>query len=319
MDSSLTKKEGRHLTRYGVVGYYLGEVAFSTKGALGEQAEVFDTEMAGLSAVGKATKQFILNGEWAQQPTRIIFYADNSAAIACIHKGSPGKAQEHSLAFRNHITEVLNKVKDALVAISWVPGHSNIAGNKEADRLAKEGTKLRPRLRDFKTQAFMASLHKREMLEAWTFRWNNQPNHPSSGFHPANTLPPTLSLTKRFKDSDRKTFSRLIQFRTGHAHIGEYYRRFVRTEDPACPCGHPVQTRRHLLKECPRLFNHRTLLGTGRNTQLERLVGTEKGIKRLMKFITSTKAIDKHNPTRTGNQNQNPNSRPIEEDRRGEG
>src|SRR5258708_10921288 len=71
-DGSITKKEGRHLTGYSVVGYYLGEVAFSTKGALGEQAEVFDAEMAGLSAVGKATKQFILNREWAQQPTCIV-------------------------------------------------------------------------------------------------------------------------------------------------------------------------------------------------------------------------------------------------------
>ncbi len=53
----------------------------------------------------------------------------------------------------------------------------------------------------------------------------------------------------------------------------------------------------------------------GRNTQLERLVGTEKGIKRLMKFITSTKVIDKHNSTHIGNQNQNPNSRPTEEER----
>ncbi len=144
MDGSLTKKNGRCLTRFGVMGYCLGRVAFTMKGALGEQAEVYDTEMASLSVAAKTTKQFILNGMWTQQPTHIVFYTDNSAAISCIHSGTLGKAQEHSLAFRKHIAEILNSVKEALVAISWAPGHSNIPGNKEADCLTKEGAKQHP-------------------------------------------------------------------------------------------------------------------------------------------------------------------------------
>ena len=151
------------------------------------------------------------------------------------------KAQKQSLTFRRHIKGILDEVKDALIAISWVPGHSSIVGNKEADRLAKEGAKLRPDQRDHKTQAFMASLHKREMLEEWTQSWNNHATRPGSGFHPANKIPPRLSPTDRFKDSSRKTFSRLTQFRTGHAHIGECYKRFVRSESPSCSCN-PVQT-----------------------------------------------------------------------------
>src|SRR5260221_11924591 len=55
MDSLLTKKNGRCHTGFGAVGYYLGSVVFTTKGALGEQAEVFDTEMAGLSTAAKTT------------------------------------------------------------------------------------------------------------------------------------------------------------------------------------------------------------------------------------------------------------------------
>lgn len=163
----------------------------------------------------------------------------------------------------------------------------------------------------------MAALHKREMLEAWRHRWSNQPTNPSSGFHPANKLPPTLSPTKRFQNSDRKTFSRLIQFRSGHAHIGEYYKRFITTEDPSCTCGHATQTRRHILKECPKYLHQRPLLGTGRNAQLERLVGTEKGITRLAKFISISKAIDKHNTTRTRTPDQN--NEPTDGERRGEG
>ena len=77
-------------------------------------------------------------------------------------------------------------------------------------------------------------------------------------------------------------------------HIGEYYMRFIRTEDPMCGCGRTTQTRLHILRECLKYTTHRSILGMGRNTQFEKLVRTKKGIKRLAKFITITKAIDKH-------------------------
>src|SRR5258708_17276752 len=127
------------------------------------------------------------------------------------------------------------------------------------------------------------------MLEAWLFRWSNHLNPPSSGFHTVNKIPPMLSLTKRFIDTDQKTFSRLIQFCTGHAHIGEYYKRFIRTEDPSCRCGCVIQMRLHIIRECPRYLTQQLLLGTGRNAQLKRLVGTEAGIKCLSNFITHTR------------------------------
>src|SRR5258708_25359891 len=119
-------------------------------------------------------------------------------------------------SFRKHINDILNEVKEDLIAISWVPGHAGIAGNEKADCLTRDRAKMRPNRRDLLMQAFVASQHKKEMLEAWIHRWSNHPNTPNSGFHAANALTPTLSPTKCFIDSDCKTFSHLIQFHTGH-------------------------------------------------------------------------------------------------------
>ena len=81
---------------------------------------------------------------------------------------------------------------------------------------------------------------------------------------------------------DRKTFSRLIQCRTGHAHFGEYYKKFVPTEDLGCGCG--LRTREHVLKECGIHARHRLAIEQGRHSQSGRLMGTVKGIRKLTTF-----------------------------------
>ncbi len=84
----------------------------------------------------------------------------------------------------------------------------------------------------------------------------------------------------------------------------------------SCACGHMTQTRWHILKECPKYLNQQPLLGMGRNTQLERLVRTEKGITHLMKFISITKAINKHSTICTAA--PDPNNKTTDEGRQGE-
>ncbi|KAF9510004.1 hypothetical protein BS47DRAFT_1300777, partial [Hydnum rufescens UP504] len=90
----------------------------------------------------------------------------------------------------------------------------------------------------------------------------------------------------------RKTFSRLIQCRTGHAHIRSYYVKFE-PEDRRCQCGEPVQTRNHILYECRIFHDERHLLGHGEERQPRYLLGTIDGIERLASFIKATPAFTK--------------------------
>ena len=184
---------------------------------MGEHTEVFDVEMVGLHMVAIETRCFIKSIPPDSRPHKIVFYADNMSTIQRIFKGSPGKAQAHSRGFRHEIFNILNTDDEAMIAISWCPGHQGIPGNEEADKLAKSGSKLPPERPNYKTQAYIVALHKREMQEAWHHRWSNTPNPPSAWFQLANNFPPLLKPTERLLSMDCKMFSRLTQCRTGHA------------------------------------------------------------------------------------------------------
>ena len=207
---------------------------------------------------------------------------DNTGAIHRIFEGSPGKAQAHSKGFRWEICDILNSNEESKVAISWCPRHQGIIGNEEADNLAKSGSKLNPDRPNYKTQAYVVALHKQELLEAWKHRWLNTLNPPSMWFQPANRIPLSLKPTERFLSMDRKTFSRLMQCRTGHAHTSEYYRRFVPSQEIDCPCGAEIQTQQHITLQCRIHHWHRHTLSHSRHADWGWLTGTYKGIKKLI-------------------------------------
>ncbi|KZT38133.1 hypothetical protein SISSUDRAFT_970126, partial [Sistotremastrum suecicum HHB10207 ss-3] len=82
--------------------------------------------------------------------------------------------------------------------------------------------------------------------------------------------------------------------RTGHAFIGEYYAKFVPSESKECPCGHPHQTRAHILQDCPRHDEHRrTLTDFDPEISITRLLNEEKGMAALAEFIRLTGAYTK--------------------------
>jgi hypothetical protein len=149
-------------------------------------------------------------------------------------------------------------------------------------------------LHEWQSISFIGSSKKCTLRETWINVWAATTRRPRAEFTPADRFPPQLRPTARFLKMDRQTFSRVIQARTGHAHIGSYYRTFVPTIPTQCACSHNYQTRHHILSECHLHANYRHLLGDHEEqTATAALIRTVDGIMRLATFIKESGAFAK--------------------------
>ena len=178
----------------------------------------------------------------------IHLFSDNTGAIQRTFKGTPGKPQFCSLKFHQNIIETLDTHPHIKISIEWVPGHTKVQGNEIADRLAKRGSRCRTPDPSWASYAYVGAIWKRALGDLRKQCWGDSTRHPRADFTPADHF-------------SRPTFSRTFQARTGHAHIGSYYSRFVPTEQTGCICSESLQSRNHILQECERYDRFRHLLG----------------------------------------------------------
>ena len=235
-------------------------------------------------------------GEEATPIRHIRFYTDNTGAIHRIYKATPGKAQACSIRFRNSVHDILDRQPNCNITLEWVPSHQDVIGNEAADREANRGRREEI-THVYRSAAFVGNMRKREMAESWKIQWEEDSGQRArSDFLQANKLTPQICPTRRMRELSRETFSRIFQCRTGHAHIGSYYRQFIVEESTECPCGEAVvQTREHILRECTLHDIHRhLLLNDDGNLNLDALLGSEKGIDCLADFLEKSNAYAKH-------------------------
>ncbi|KAK0485344.1 hypothetical protein EDD18DRAFT_1053228, partial [Armillaria luteobubalina] len=128
----------------------------------------------------------------------------------------------------------------------------------------------------------------------WTRSWKNSPK--TGFFAPSNRIAPSLKPTKHFHElhGNQEVFGRLVQCRTGHCFAGEYYSRFVPQEDIQCPCGEHLQSREHIIRDCPRYDGHReSLHKVSRDIYLPDILGTNEGIDALASFLEKSGTFTK--------------------------
>ena len=172
---------------------------------------------------------------------------------------------------------------------------------RRADRAAKEAAtgsdeSERPR----PTYTYLRRRAREAALQRWRRQWRLTKHERTDSrrgnlYSAADRFEPNLNPQPHFSNTpSRQVYGLTLQCRTGHAFMGEYYRRFVPTEPADCPCGASLQTRKHILLECPRYDSHRHLLRyRGQPMTVDDIVGTAEGIAALAKFINATGAFTK--------------------------
>ena len=147
-----------------------------------------------------------------------------------------------------------------------------------ADQLAKNGTTKAALL-----PPSIAALKEKAKTRV-RYRWNRQLK--GEGI-------PSVSPDAAFEATPREIFGRITQISSRHGYLGEYYLNFVSSETPWCSCADEVsnpilQTREHILYDCPRYADHRHLIN---DRSFKSLINPKEGLHDFIKFLKRTGAF----------------------------
>jgi hypothetical protein len=193
--------------------------------------------------------------------------------------------------------------RDFDVTVRWVPGHSDIFGNEEADREAKKAAEgphrnspphlLPSFLRKGPLPLSISALHQEhhKTLQArWLHSWQRSPRHTH-----LTTIDPDIlnrSFIKLTKSFPRRVTSLLIGLCTGHIPLNRHLHRIKKVATPYCPhCPHVTETVHHLLIDCQHYAHARQELlnALGRNaSSIQYLLSDQGATQNLILFINAT-------------------------------
>ena len=251
---------------YGYVIHRNGLTLTSSSGRLGP-AEVFDAEAKGALEGLRAALNL-------PNPRRIFVYLDNLAVANCLRGMPADSSQEAFLEF-----QALTTTHGATV-VRWIPGHTNITGNEQADALAKAATSLPEPADALPTLAHLRRIARQQSRDAFEAWWDASAPDQYKPLHlkPTTGCPPELELP-------RPLLHHLLAARSRHGDFADYHERF--NHDDArltCSCGQRKEPS-HLFYCRKILPRHRMRLAPSPTAAVNRAIGRD-----FDKFVKLAKA-----------------------------
>jgi ribonuclease HI len=260
---------------------------------LGSEVQ-FNVYAAELSAI-----YISLNGRWDLHQDHCRIYSDSQAALRALDRPRKQSGQEIIKDILDQIDQITNGREHLQIEMVWIPGHSDIEGNEQADTEAKKAAinpALKQRHRHKPLKSGRARHIKAIAKEQWQRKWHNTTT--------AKTLRHiTSTKSKRIRAgpglyneiSSRNTSTTMAQLRTGHCWLNLYRYRFGHAKSPYCKCGYGKENVEHFLLECRNYKAQRKKLreavGAGK-MKVAHLLGDPTLVKYTMEYVKMTGRLD---------------------------
>jgi hypothetical protein len=291
----------------------------------GSELTQFDTDAYALARTAE-----ILASSYTDRvapPLTIYVFNSSSPALQAVKNPWSIKAHSYVLRFHKALTNLFLSHRDVHIVLCWIPGDDELEGSWMASTLAAAacGVDLadlpngmdrvqsaayqkdrahRRAFANWEKDYWLAHAHNDLQVEATgspldgaAYQYAiSQP--PSEVNHPLWSAVTAMEKDKRGRKTWRPLFSRqttstTLQLAVDHAFTGSYAKWFRPLDPPSslhCPCGHPMRSPHHLIRDCQLYYLQRVghqITLYGRTLPLKTLFSsTPQLAHRLLSFIS---------------------------------
>jgi len=269
----------------GVVMMYDGQVVGRWRVGLGLGMKVYDGELVGIARALTEASRTSLSFK------HIWIFTDNQAAIINSFRLSTHPGQQVSLQIQQLTKDLLDSDLDLQLHLHWVPGHTGIQGNDEADILAKQAAEYpQPTQDSYLSLTKLKTQIQQSALTAWHHYWTHLPDSKKGRhFRSIHFSLPKLRPSPHFYQLSRHQLATVTQLRLGHGYFKSYLSRMDENIQTSCTCDRQTpapHTPQHILLDCNKYQQHRHLLKpVAQNFHLPDVLGSKAGLLAVGRFI----------------------------------